>query len=805
MEKINVVLVALNEKFLKQALLALNRDAVYIVAILTEKSDNGFPEMGDTKFPNGSFATIPALLDQPEDLLWLICGFVDEPNNIYDAKEFLVSCGVPEDKIVNFELFAFLSGKWFGNLRHVEKYGADFFATGNDCMRVDLNLKSLPMHKSKGVNLSGVNQDLRQSFLTAKYVFEHVAPGTIKFVLIGLAPYSFRYENANDFAACTHNLQYMLALDAPAQNKNDRLLQTLINDDIKNFAAKVTAEQADTNFDEAKNLFDCALSVKSFVHRKNELKNLTKKFSPESVEKNFRILNNYIQLCIDNGAKPVGVIFPFAPAIRDNYDRELLTRFHLIIRQLVETTEFTCFDFFDFGLSYEGFCDMTHMNSYGSSVISVLLSLCLYEQKFFPFENFLDMNYEYFELLSYSTTKDEYNNLMSKVFAASVERLRRKDKIKVAFVTDNASTWCGDKLYNYFARDARFEPTIFLCLQKNKADVKAVVDDFRHGVRQFKSRGLNVVGISDPDAQVPTQDIIFFLRPYAFYYPDAFQVQNLKSTSLVIYIPYGFQITELDVYNLDIRHVAWKIFFETEFILRLNDQRCSTGMPRGIYSGYPKLDALLEGGNKLKFNWKMSRRKAKKIIWAPHWSINEGTYYATFQWNYRFMYEFAKAHPEISWVVKPHPHLLHSAVDEGIFPSTEAFEEYLQAWNDLPNAQVYTGAYYHAIFATSDGMILDSSSFVSEYQYTHKPLIFLTRKGEQFNAFGNELLSHMYLVDGRDLKGITALMQKIFVDGRDPKRAERKEFFDKYLNYYKHNGMSASEFIYRNICDELKG
>ena len=52
---------------------------------------------------------------------------------------------------------------------------------------------------------------------------------------------------------------------------------------------------------------------------------------------------------------------------------------------------------------------------------------------------------------------------------------------------------------------------------------------------------------------------------------------------------------------------------------------------------------------------------------------------------------------------------------------------YLQAWNDLPNAQVYTGAYYQALFATSDGMIQDSGSFIVEYQYVDKPMIFLTR------------------------------------------------------------------------------
>ena len=176
---------------------------------------------------------------------------------------------------------------------------------------------------------------------------------------------------------------------------------------------------------------------------------------------------------------------------------------------------------------------------------------------------------------------------------------------------------------------------------------------------------------------------------------------------------------------------------------------------------------------------------------------------ATFQWNYQFMYEFAKAHLEISWILKPHPNLLFSAVSGKVFPSTEAFQEYLQKWNDLPNAQVYTGAYYQAIFATSDGMIHDCGSFTAEYQYVDKPMIYLTREGSKHNELGNEILNASYLVDGKDLEGIAAMIQRVFIEGDDYKSAERKEVFDKYLNYPKANGMLASEFIYKNILQGI--
>ena len=133
-----------------------------------------------------------------------------------------------------------------------------------------------------------------------------------------------------------------------------------------------------------------------------------------------------------------------------------------------------------------------------------------------------------------------------------------------------------------------------------------------------------------------------------------------------------------------------------------------------------------------------------------------------------------------------------------------AFEEYLQKWNDLPNAQVYTGAYYQSIFATSDGMIHDSGSFIAEYQYVDKPMIFLTRANEKFNELGNKVLEASYLVDGKDLDAIAAMIQKVFIEGNDDKAAERREVFNKYLNYPNTNGMSASEFIYKSISEKLE-
>ena len=362
-----------------------------------------------------------------------------------------------------------------------------------------------------------------------------------------------------------------------------------------------------------------------------------------------------------------------------------------------------------------------------------------------------------------------------------------------------ASQWCGDDLYNFFADDKRFETTIFLSKYFNKPENEVFKKDFfLHGIEQLKSHNLNVIPMDKKEATIPAQDVLIFLTPYIPWLGNAFQLKNLKPTTLITHIFYAFDssIHLKKFYNDYMFHVAWKMFFSTVIDFKLFDRESIIGMPRGLYSGYPRMDIFFKPDTKFHFEWKTTRPDAKKIIWAPHHSIRgtKSVRYATFHWNYKFMYEFAKAHPEISWVVKPHPWLPFSVVKENIFPTEAAFKEYLQAWNDLPNAQVYTGAYYQQIFATSDGMIHDCGSFMAEYQYMNKPMIYLTRDTQKYNDLGKKILSVSYLVDGKDLKGIAATIQKVFIEGNDAKAAIRKELFDKYLNYPKANGMSASEY-----------
>ena len=759
MDKKNCVLLVLDKKFLESSVQKLNFEVVDLAAIFMDGGAKTF-QVGEKKFPVISFANLYQQVKNYKNFLWLVDGTED----FRRVKNFLMTLDISEKNIINLEVTKKISPTWLANFHHVKENGADFFATGNEIMRDNLNLKFIP-HEN-GVNLADINQNLQQSYLTAKNIFETVGRGKIKFVLIGLSPDLFFTEESEEI----FDFNYL-----PILSRNNG--------------------QVDLNFDGTrKNL---AFSAKAILDWEE------KNFPENANEKNIAILHEYIRLCRANGAEPVGVIFPVAPAMKKTFDQDTLKKFLQIIYNFANSENFICVDLFNVNFDYDCFSSMTKLNSKGQMLANARLAMILYKMNLVAAGGFCKMNYEYFRKMSFFLPKDEYHALMDKIFKVSIQKICLKDKIKVGFVVRGAAEWCGDDLYNLFASNERFEPSIFLCPQKKDWNENEVVKkDFLNGVEQFKKRNLNVFDMSNPKISVPKQDVIIYLTPYSVTVPRTIRAADQTAETLMVHIPYAYGVSEFNNANYLIFRTAWKVFFQSNISLERYQKNSSIGMPRGVFSGYPRMDIFYSRNANFHFDWKMAQLNAKKIIYAPHWSmIPDG--YATFQWNYKFMYEFAKNHPETSWVLKPHPLLMSMAIDRKVFPSIQACEEYLQMWDDLPNAQVYTGAYYQGLFATSDGMIHDSGSFIAEYQFVNKPMIYLTRAGEKFNELGQAVLNASYLVDGKNFDTIAETMQKVFIEGKDDKAPLRKDVYMKYLNYPGYTGMLASDFIYKSIADPL--
>lgn len=414
-----------------------------------------------------------------------------------------------------------------------------------------------------------------------------------------------------------------------------------------------------------------------------------------------------------------------------------------------------------------------------------------------------------------------YLKLSSFAFRSNMTKIAKKDKIKVAFVCPISSIWSCEILYKIFRKSDKYDPIILVTPFFNGTD-KTVSDIYLSTLKYFKENGYNCIGTANKDindnktwSEVGKPDIIFQLNPHHSAFPNEWKITELPLTTVNCYIPYGFMIFKDPKlqFNQEWHWLFSRIFCETEMHKLLAKKYCDVGDWNVVYSGYTKMDTFIE---KKEYNieniWKIcniTSGRVVKLIYSPHHSVGNKTncQFSTFDQNYKMIYEYAKAHKNTtSWIFKSHPLLEKSSVQEGIFKNENEYKQYVQMWSELPNAKVAEEGTYEDIFMTSDGMINDSVSFLAEYLYTQKPLLFLRREGNRFNEFGEKLVDIHYSVSGSDFKGIEKFIDEVVIGRNDVKSEKRKAFFESNLNYYKVNGFSASKYIFNylnNIIEEL--
>ena len=370
-----------------------------------------------------------------------------------------------------------------------------------------------------------------------------------------------------------------------------------------------------------------------------------------------------------------------------------------------------------------------------------------------------------------------------------------------------------DQLFNVKVLVIPYDPHGLNIFEKglNEAQLKDYNDNYHY----FEEKGFYVIKGYDEkskdliDLESLKPDLLFYSTPWENQLPEQLRIKNLPQNILFCYVPYGIYAAQMqdDQFNREIHNKAWKIFSETKIHKKLAAKYSKTGSSNVVVAGYPKMDPLIDGEHsKNPYKWKNLSKGVKRIIWAPHHSIGwSSTGFSTFDKNYEFFYEYAKTHSDIEWVFKPHPALRHASI---FFPPGKAgnfseknLDKYYDSWNDLPNASVYEGGDYFNLFATSNAMITDSVSFLSEYLYTGKPGLFLTRPEQKFNEFGEIVKEAWYQVDGKDFNKIESFIDKIIIRGEDPLKGVRENIYNKYLNT---QGVTASSKIYSYIKNTFK-
>lgn len=410
-----------------------------------------------------------------------------------------------------------------------------------------------------------------------------------------------------------------------------------------------------------------------------------------------------------------------------------------------------------------------------------------------------------------------YADLTNSLWMAKAKKLKTNtDKIRVAFVVAHASMWSCDELIGFLREDNRFDPYVVIAYSssnKGGADQEA----FEKTESWLKMSGYPYRKLMENTPnnkcykQMGEPDVVFYLTPYSNLLPVGCNLLYLPADTLTIYIPYSYMLSDAPgKFTCPGMVDSWRHFADSAYYANQLIAHDPLNVRNTAFVGYPKMDIYFEPpGETAHELWKIApgcdESKVKRIIYAPHHSL-EGSrictqHFSTFARNYKQILFFAQQNPKTtSWILKPHPVLRTTTVETGLFESSSDYDAYLDAWRALPNATVVEESTYYDIFKTSDAMILDSVSFIAEYQFTGKPLLFLTKEDQKFNAFGQSILDNLYQADGRDVEAIDAFIRDVVVDGNDAMAQKREQFFDENLNYYKKNGnVKASQQIFAEL------
>ena len=426
-------------------------------------------------------------------------------------------------------------------------------------------------------------------------------------------------------------------------------------------------------------------------------------------------------------------------------------------------------------------------------------------------------NYGELASVKYSDV-DLFHQMKSSIVAQNLKTISSKDKISVGFFINNLPSWSCDRIYRLFDDNPLYEPVI-LVSGLHDGTLASRQDSYKETVDYFEKSGYRVIGLWDCVGDVtvtwddvPCPDIVFLLTPYLGTLPKELDIYHIPLSTLLVYIPYAILSDKLDWwFDSPGPQLSWTYFCENSFFYDMIGSTAELGNSNVVVSGHPKLDPLINPLDDLDSMdiWKLSPNAnpscVRKILYTPHQSIDNGEHSSsTFHQNYMYFYDYARDHPDTtSWIIKPHPLLRSRSVEYGLFNSESEYDAYLDLWDALPNAKTVRTGLYQDLFITSDAMITDSGSFLTEYLAVNKPIILLTRNQRLFNLWGMFVLELTYRVLGTNFSEITQLIENVVFCNDDPLFYSRKVTYEKYFKRSPDMFADASTYIYNYIHSSL--
>ncbi|RXI28666.1 CDP-glycerol glycerophosphotransferase family protein [Aliarcobacter trophiarum] len=392
-----------------------------------------------------------------------------------------------------------------------------------------------------------------------------------------------------------------------------------------------------------------------------------------------------------------------------------------------------------------------------------------------------------------------------------LERLKNKEKIRVVFLVLYKTMWKVDTIFKKMQDDPLFEPIMLVCPDKSYGE-EQMFKDMDETFQYFKDLKYNTFYSYKKEEnrwlllEELNPDIIFFTRPHNLTKEEYYEKAYLNY--LTCYVPYHHEVGDygdnISQYNQNFHNAMWKIFVSHACSKNTFEKYSVCKGKNVLDTGYPMMEELLikkEAKNYTNI-WKHKDYRIK-IIFAPHHTIDsEELPYSNFlDYHEKFRELAIELKDKVIWSFKPHP-LLRLKLNNHQYWGKEKTDEYFSFWQESEFSQLDEGDYVD-LFLSSDAMIHDSGSFLAEYLYLQKPVIYMKRdKNNHFNQFGQDILKVINVAKNFD--DIRNFVYKLIENKDNLINPNQNSFFNTKIGIY-FKDKYPSDRIIENIKNSIKG
>lgn len=384
-----------------------------------------------------------------------------------------------------------------------------------------------------------------------------------------------------------------------------------------------------------------------------------------------------------------------------------------------------------------------------------------------------------------------------------IKKRNKKSQIykRVVFIMQFPETWTSCKsVYDAFVK--RGTEVYILCIPKFAMNhieklSEPIGDRENEAYKYFIQAGYhNCIRADQEDStwyklENIDPDIAIYTRPYNSHYPACYRTNQLRDC-LTCYIPYGYSVLKGSVlngmFNYDFIRNIDKCFVcnksSLDYLKRYLVWYRVFGKLDLKYLGYPRFDLIKR---------RQDHNCIKTITWLPRWIAGKATEEQKgshfLEYREQFM-KYVERHPEIYFIIRPHPLMFSNFIDNGVM-SVDEVAVFKNNCERISNITLDTSADYLPLLENTDVLITDVTALMVEFFYANVPIIYCDDT-TNFSDEALQMTEAMY--KAQDWDQIVTCIEEIVNNG---------DRFNKWREEYLHKGANSNSKVGDAIVDSL--